>query len=146
MKTFRRKLEISDMVEKFGRKETEAEKERYKEQKYKDWWPTISELTSDRAKNKKGDYIGNPISSQCPTKQIYLFTSMLEKWFSCDHRQMYSGIRCICLGLFLWSQFVPNRVNMSGQIWFDPISFQSGFLSFQMSSQILGRERESEFQ
>ena len=36
MKTFRRKLEISDMVEKFGRKETEAEKEDYKGQEYKD--------------------------------------------------------------------------------------------------------------
>ena len=69
------------MVEKFGRKETEAEKVGYKGQEYKDWWPTISELTSDRAKNKKGDYIGNPISSQCSTKQIYLFTSMLENGF-----------------------------------------------------------------
>ena len=69
------------MFDKFGRKDTGAEKEDYKGQEHKDWWPTISELTSDRAKNKKGDYIGNPISSQGSTKQIYLFTSMLENGF-----------------------------------------------------------------
>ena len=62
----------------------------------------------------------------------YIFSHQCwNKGFSCDQRKMYSGIRCICLGLFLWSQFVPNRVNMSGQIWFDPISFQSGFYHFR---------------
>ena len=92
----------------------------------------ISLLTRDEGKNKKGDYVGNPTNNQTSlskAKHISLLYSHFDLLLCLQVPDIFKNR--LVLDFFLWSQFVPNRVNMPGQISFHLISLHLAFYHFR---------------